>query len=145
MGKMFLEVCAVEEGFDWFFNPLAWLTGLSVAFTVFSNLYNLNFTIGMFNQLQVMPTYECSIILGTLVSGGIIMNEFVLYELRQLLLIFMGSCIAIVGIMYKLCVLEASEDPEDEEIIAKAPASEEDLDNSSEKNEITIKIRQMKS
>lgn len=138
MGKMFLEICAIEEGYDWFFNPLAWLTGISVCFTVFSNLYNLNFTIGLFNQLQVMPTYECSIILGTLVSGGIIMNEFGLYELRQLLLIFLGSSIAIVGIMYKVCMLEAYEDPESKE--TNKSESEEDVDNTSEKNELALKI-----
>jgi hypothetical protein len=50
-----------------------------------------------------------------MVSGGIVMNEFKLYELRQLLLIFVGSSIAIVGIMVKVCMLEISEEDEPEE------------------------------
>jgi hypothetical protein len=64
-----------------------------------------------------MPTYECSIILGTLVSGGIVMKEFYMYESKQLMFIFIGSCIAICGIMYRVCLLE-----------------EEDLFQSSEKH-----------
>ena len=79
MGKMFLQVCSFEHGWSVVYNPMAWVTGLSVVFTVFSNLANLNATLRLYSQLMVMPTYECCIILGTLLSGGIVMNEFSYY------------------------------------------------------------------
>jgi hypothetical protein len=60
-----------------------------------------------------MPTYECCVIFGTLISGGIVMNEFEYYNNYQLLLIGCGSCTAILGIMFKICMLETEdEDPE---------------------------------
>jgi len=53
-----------------------------------------------------MPTYECCIILGTLTSGGLVMGEFQYYTTKELSLITLGSCIAVCGIMYKICMLE---------------------------------------
>ena len=110
MGKMFLQVISFEEGWHFLINPMAWITGLSVVFTVFSNLANLNATLRLYSQLMVMPTYECCIILGTLLSGGIVMNEFSYYGTKQLLTIFCGTSIAFVGIMYKICMLEINDE-----------------------------------
>lgn len=52
-----------------------------------------------------MPPYESSIILGNLFSGGILLNEFSSYETHQLIMIFIGSSINVVGILFKLFVM----------------------------------------
>jgi hypothetical protein len=62
---------------------------------------------------MVMPTYECCVIFGTLVSGGIVMDEFSYYATSQLYFIFLGSTISISGIMYKVCKLEPEDDDGD--------------------------------
>ena len=77
MGKMFILIATFKSGFVHSF--LAWGTGLSVIGMVVSNYYNLNLIVALYSQLIVLPTYECCIILGTLVSGGIVMQEFLFY------------------------------------------------------------------
>jgi hypothetical protein len=52
-----------------------------------------------------MPPYESAIILGNLMSGGILLDEFKAYSTEQLLFIFLGSSINIVGIFFKLFVM----------------------------------------
>ena len=110
MGKMFLETISFEEGSSMFFNYQCWVTGLSVAFTVYTNLMNLNMTISLFPQLQVMPAYECCVILGILICGGIIMKELSMYTVPQIFMIFIGSSIAIIGIMIRVSMLEEEDD-----------------------------------
>ena len=56
-----------------------------------------------------MPTYECCIIFGNLISGGLIMNEFDQYTYKQLSFIALGCSICCLGIMYKVCTLESSD------------------------------------
>lgn len=109
MGKMFILILSFKPGYSYLFSPLAWTTGMSVVGLVVSNYYNLNLIVALYSQLIVLPTYECCIILGTLVSGGIVMQEFLFYTQTQLTIIFMGSCIAISGIMYKVCMLEVED------------------------------------
>jgi hypothetical protein len=53
-----------------------------------------------------MPTYECAIIFGNLISGGLIMNEFAQYSYTNLAFIAVGSSTCMFGIMYKVCTLE---------------------------------------
>lgn len=110
MGKMWLETVSFEKGFGMFFNYQCWITGLSVAFTVYANLTNLNMTISLFPQLQVLPAYECCVILGILICGGIIMKEFSMYTVPQIVMIFIGSSIAIIGIMFRVSMLEEEDD-----------------------------------
>jgi len=66
-----------------------------------ANFLNLNITIGLYSQLAAMPPYESSVIIGNLLCGGIVMNEFQHYELYQLCIIFAGSFICINGILYR--------------------------------------------
>jgi len=109
MGKNFLQVVSYESMWSWLTNPMALLCGLSVCFTLYCNLFLLNGTIGMYSQLQVLPIYECCIIIGTLISGGIINEELQLYEFQQLMFIGVGSCIIMMGIMMKICFLEVDD------------------------------------
>jgi len=106
MFKLFLGLVSNSSFSDLVASPIAWITFVCALTMLFSNLYNLNVTISLYSQLLVMPTYECCIIFGTMMSGGVVMHEFVYYEQRQLVTIFVGICIALIGIMYKVCMLE---------------------------------------
>ena len=85
---------------------MTWVFTVLTFGSMLCNLINLNRSVSLFSQLHVMPTYECSIIFGTLLSGGIIMEEFSYYTPQQLTLIFIGSSICVIGIMWKVCLLE---------------------------------------
>lgn len=54
----------------------------------------------------MMPTYESALLIGNLLSGGIIMNEFDFYEGKQLLMLFSGTVICVFGIFYKVLRVE---------------------------------------
>ena len=113
MGKLFMSVCHYQSGLDFLTTPMAWATGLPVIFSVFSNLANLNSTISLYSQLMVMPTYECCIIIGSLLCGGFVMGELDYYGEKELLMIGLGSSICVSGIMYKVCMLEPENDEEE--------------------------------
>jgi len=83
LGKLFALVASQNYILK---NPLlivfeegCWITGIMVVFSVFGNLINLNITISLYSQLITMPTYECCIIFGTFMSGGVVMGEFGYY------------------------------------------------------------------
>ena len=91
-----------------------------------ANFLNLNITIGLYSQLAAMPPYESSVIIGNLLCGGIVMNEFEHYEAYQLGLIFAGSFICINGILYReffypKCFPEPTQEGEDEQDEQAAP------------------------
>lgn len=109
MGKMWLVLVTLKPISSLLSDPFFYLCGLSVFFCVWSSVVNLNATIRLYSQLLVMPTYECCIIIGTFVSGGLVMGEFSYYSMHQLSFIFIGSCIAISGIMYKVIALEVDD------------------------------------
>ena len=56
-----------------------------------------------------MPTYECCVIFGNLISGGLIMDEFAQYSYRNLVFIGVGCSLCMLGIMYKVCTLETAD------------------------------------
>ena len=104
--KLFLRIAEYEEGTLFLRDPIAWLFIILITASMIANLVNLNKTITLFSQLQVMPTYECCVIFGTLQTGGVILGEFSFYTNTQLSLIFLGSSICITGILWKICLLE---------------------------------------
>ena len=86
--------------------PAFWLSGSGLVFSILCNFYNVNTTVSMFSQLQMMPPYESSVIIGNLLSGGIVMNEFDFYDAKQITLIFIGTVICVFGIFYKVLKVE---------------------------------------
>lgn len=116
LGKIFLISCAHSPGaFGWVHTASVWVSGLAIIATIYSNLYNLNLTVSLYSQLIVMPTYECCIIFGTLLSGGLVMGEFSYYTKGQLFVIMIGCCFCVSGILYKLSKVEHSDIVDEEE------------------------------
>lgn len=77
--KMFLEITGKKDPQEFLSDSMWYLTLVLMVSMVLCNLRNLNQTISLYSQLLVMPTYECCIICGTLLAGGIVMNEFSYY------------------------------------------------------------------
>lgn len=74
-------------------------------------MYNVNKTVSMYSQLYLMPPYETSLIMGNLMSGGLILNEFDYYSSGQIIMILIGTLICIFGIFFKVLRVEmVSED-----------------------------------
>lgn len=57
-----------------------------------------------------MPPYETSLIMGNLLSGGLILNEFDYYTRGQIFMIVIGTLICIFGIFFKVLRVEMVSD-----------------------------------
>lgn len=77
--KMLINVLSYYPPPEALFVPSVYLFSFLMLASVLSNLYNLNFAIGLYRQLLVLPPFESSVIFGNLLSGGIIMGEFYNY------------------------------------------------------------------
>ena len=73
---------------------------LLIAASMVANLIGLNHTLSLFPQLKVIPAYQSSQIICTMLSGGIILNEFQGYSAPQLIANFFGSVICILGLTW---------------------------------------------
>lgn len=110
--KLFTESIRMSESIAAVIvNPFVYLSGAMVIACLSSNFYNLNVTMSMYSQLYVLPFYESCSICFNLVSGLVLMGEFELYTALQLSCIFIGCLISVTGILLKLLVLEAYDDP----------------------------------
>jgi hypothetical protein len=56
--------------------PSHYLFTVAILFCFACNFYYLNNNISRYSQLQVMPIHNSCVIFGTLITGGIIQNEF---------------------------------------------------------------------
>ena len=74
--KMTIDVYSLLTLRDGFDNPLSHIFVVSMSISVLSNLANLNFTIGLYRQLMVIPPFESCLIFSNLLCGSIIMKEF---------------------------------------------------------------------
>jgi len=77
--KMLINVLSYYPPPEAFTIPSVYLFATLMLVSTLSNLYNLNFTIGLYRQLLVLPPFESCVIFGNLLSGGIIMKEFYNY------------------------------------------------------------------
>lgn len=112
-----LTSTAMKLALDIFvFSPACWSEYMfyvmmaALLLTSFLNFLNLTTTLMLYSQLYTMPSYESSIIFGNLMAGGFIMNEFVNYTALQLFFLFLGSAIAVAGILYKVRYIDEGEE-----------------------------------
>ena len=93
-------------------------------------MYNLNLTVSLYSQLIVMPTYECCMIFGTMLSGGLVLGEFQYYTNLQLSIICAGCCVCVSGILYRLSMNELKDEDDDQK--QEGDVSESDENKSPE-------------
>jgi hypothetical protein len=86
-----------------------YICAFTAVFGLVYTLYNQNINLSYYSQLLVMPVFLCSVIIGTLLSGCFILGEFKYYNKQELWIIAVGNSISIIGIIYKVCVLEAKD------------------------------------
>ena len=77
-------------------------------FALFAVFLLLNFLVlqnmlSYFDQLKTIPAYQGSLILGNLITGGIILSEFGSYSTNALSVISLGTIICVLGLYYKIC------------------------------------------
>ena len=98
--KLALDIAVLSEA--WWTEYMFYVMICSMLISSLLNFLNLTTTLMLYSQLYTMPCYESSVIFGNLLAGGIIMGEFSNYSLVQLVFLFVGSAIAVAGILYKV-------------------------------------------
>eukprot|EP00347_Sterkiella_histriomuscorum_P002196 403369096 len=80
-------------------HPLPYICLAICGVNIIGQLYTLNTGLKYYNQLEVIPIYQSSVILNNILCGGLIFNEFQLYTWWQMLLISLGCLICVCGIL----------------------------------------------
>lgn len=78
-----------------FFSLLMVVCGLSCAAT---QTIFLNLSMKYYNNLDVMPIYQSTILMGLMVAGLLVLNESALYTWGQLSILFASAVVVIAGI-----------------------------------------------
>ena len=66
------------------------------------NLVFLNKLFAIFGTLKSIPPYQSTLIIGGLLTGGVMLNEFENYSYSSLLLIAIGTCVCILGLYLRM-------------------------------------------
>jgi len=57
-------------------HPLPYICLIICSFNIVGQLYTLNTGLKYYNQLEVIPIYQSSVIINNIICGGLIFNEF---------------------------------------------------------------------
>ena len=98
--KLALEIVTLAP--HYVTNYMLYAMIMTLALTSLLNFLNLTTTLMLYSQLYTMPPYESAVIFGNLLAGGFIMNEFQDYSYMAIFILFIGSAIAVFGILYKV-------------------------------------------
>lgn len=93
------EMAKSEELMTILTHPLPYICLCICGLSIVGQLYTMNNGFKYYNQLEVVPIYQSSVIINNILCGGIIFNEFKFYTWWQMLLILTGTLICISGIM----------------------------------------------
>ena len=88
--------------YDLVYNLSNWLNYvllISISFTLFFQLFFLNQSLRYYNQLEVVPVYQASVIIFCILCGGIIYEEFTYYEWWRLTVLLIGALVCAGGIL----------------------------------------------
>ena len=67
-------------------------------FATFINLIALNMSLKFYNNLDVMPTYQSTILINVMIAGMILLDESKLYTWKELIFLYSAGLVVIVGI-----------------------------------------------
>jgi hypothetical protein len=76
------------------------------------NVTFLNKLFAIFGTLKSIPPYQSTSIIGGLVTGGVMLNEFENYSYSSLLLIAVGTCVCVLGLYFRMYRVTESLTPE---------------------------------
>jgi hypothetical protein len=93
------EMMKSEDILNILTHPLPYICLLICFVCIIGQLYTLNTGFKYYNQLEVVPIYQSSVIINNFLCGGVIFDEFDYYNWWQILLINVGSLICISGIL----------------------------------------------
>lgn len=80
-------------------HPLFYSCLIICFLNIFAQLYTLNQALKFYNQLEVVPIYLCSLILNSILCGGIIFDEFRSYFVKQAVLLVIGALVCCFGVL----------------------------------------------
>lgn len=66
------------------------------------NLTTMNHLLSLYPSLKAVPTSQSMILIGTVMCGGILLDEFAAYTALKLLLFCLGVIICVVGLYLKI-------------------------------------------
>ena len=94
--KVCLEIInSPEASSNMFFSMTMCFLGI---FAAFINIIAVNMSLKFYNNLDVMPTYQSSILINVMVAGMILIDESKLYTWAELLILYSAGLVVIMGI-----------------------------------------------
>ena len=94
--KVCLEIInSPEASSNMFFSMAMCLLGVTSAWI---NVIAVNMSLKFYNNLDVMPTYQSSILINVMVAGMILIDESKLYTWTELILLYSAGLVVISGI-----------------------------------------------
>lgn len=80
---------------------------LSVTLLLLSLIFNMttmNHLLSLFPSLKAVPSSQSMIIIGTIISGGIMLDEFSAYSAVGLFIFSIGAMICVIGLYLKIFI-----------------------------------------
>lgn len=89
--------CCLNEK-DGFSNPFTWLYFVLMWSASFVQLRNLNRSMALYDQIEIVPIYQASLILLNMLSGVVIMQESSKYQSSELIFLLVCLIVCISGV-----------------------------------------------
>lgn len=104
--KCFAEALKSHQEYNNLQNPLTYAFLVVALMLLFVQVKTFNKALRFYDQLEVVPIYQSSIIINGILCGSIILNEVRLYSPLGIGMIVVGAIICISGILLLLYKLE---------------------------------------
>lgn len=72
------------------------------AITLYLQLWSFNEALRFYDQLEVVPIYQSSIIINGILCGALLLDEVRFYSFNSIIMIGMGTLTSIAGILLTL-------------------------------------------
>lgn len=86
------------------------MVGFYLFLILATNIYNLIFlneTFALYGTMKAIPPYQSALIIYGLITGGLILDEFLNYTKMSLVMMGIGTFICCLGMYYRLFLLDA--------------------------------------
>ena len=97
--KIAAEFIQAEGFYESLGGPLVWICGVVLLVNCLYMFKSLNRGMKYYNQLEVIPIYQSSVIINHILAGGLILGEFRFYEWWRIVFIMVGAMVCCFGIL----------------------------------------------